>query len=414
MGFSNRLISEYIADTLKERALVYLNGARQVGKSTLARNFLGTKEVNYITFDNSAHLLAAKNDPEQFVKSLPKDTLNILDEVQMVPEIYLALKAEIDERRLAGNGKDAFLLTGSANLMAVPELAKALVGRMAVITLLPFSVNEYNKNCENLVRKIFDEEFSMKKYPKFNLVENISNATFPEIALNTKINRKQWFNDYILSIFQRDIQVIGDIRKPQNLIQLLSSFGIRAGNLLNNSLVMSEIGMDNKTYEKYKSFLINTFLIFELQPWAKPNRLNKRFVKSPKLYFNDTNLLLWLLKRDVKDIFEQDKTLMGHIFENFVATEIMKGLCDLPDISVSHFRTSDNKEVDFVLENGNGDTIGIEVKLSGTITQQDFNGLSLLREAVGEKFKKGILLYCGEDCVPFGNNWAVPVGALFG
>jgi len=332
----------------------------------------------------------------------------------MVPEIYLALKAEIDERRLAGNGKDAFLLTGSANLMAVPELAKALVGRMAVITLLPFSVNEYNKNCENLVRKIFDEEFSMKKYPKFNLVENISNATFPEIALNTKINRKQWFNDYILSIFQRDIQVIGDIRKPQNLIQLLSSFGIRAGNLLNNSLVMSEIGMDNKTYEKYKSFLINTFLIFELQPWAKPNRLNKRFVKSPKLYFNDTNLLLWLLKRDIKDIFEQDKTLMGHIFENFVATEIMKGLCDLPDISVSHFRTSDNKEVDFVLENGNGDTIGIEVKLSGTITQQDFNGLSLLREAVGEKFKKGILLYCGEDCVPFGNNWAVPVGALFG
>jgi predicted AAA+ superfamily ATPase len=156
-------------------------------------------------------------------------------------------------------------------------------------------------------------------------------------------------------------------------------------------------------------------LIFQLPPWTKPNRLNKRFTRSPKLFFTDTNLLAYLLRRDLRDIYANDRITMGRLFENFIATEIMKNAVALPDIPVSHFRTSDQKEVDFVLEKTNGDTIGIEVKLDSTPDNHDFYGLRLLKEAVGDKFKRGRVLYSGNEIVPWGEDlWAVPACYMWG
>jgi predicted AAA+ superfamily ATPase len=142
--------------------------------------------------------------------------------------------------------------------------------------------------------------------------------------------------------------------------------------------------------------------------------LNKRFTKSSKVFFNDTNLLAYLLRRDIYDIYRNDRTAMGHLFENFIATEIMKNATSLIDVGISHFRTSDNKEVDFVIEKYNGDTIGIEAKLDRTISKEDFKGLKVLKEAVGKKFLKGIVIYTGDDLISFGENlWAVPVCYLW-
>jgi predicted AAA+ superfamily ATPase len=191
---------------------------------------------------------------------------------------------------------------------------------------------------------------------------------------------------------------------------LLSILSMRAGGLINNAAVASEIGLDNKTYEKYKAAIINTFIIFELPPWATSSKINKRFTKSAKLFFNDTNLLVYLMRRDIREIYKNKESIMGHLFENFIASEIMKNTCYLPNVTVSHFRTTDNKEVDFVIERAQGDTIGIEVKLDSVVNENDFKGLKVLRKVVGEKFKKGIVLYTGTEIVTMGENfWAVPV-----
>jgi len=195
---------------------------------------------------------------------------------------------------------------------------------------------------------------------------------------------------------------------------LLSFLVLRAGGLLNNSGLAQEAGLAMATYESYKSFLINTSIIFQLQPWAKPGRLNKRFIKSSKLFFNDTNLLVYLLRRDIYDIFKNDGPAAGHIFENFIATEIMKNVTSMIDVNVSHFRTSDGKEVDFVVEKPNGDTVGIEVKLDISVKQEDFKGLKVFKEALGDKFAKGIVIYTGNEILPFGDGmWAVPVCYLW-
>ena len=408
-----RQITELLKTMISQRPLVYLNGPRQTGKSWLTQNFNLDQDISYITFDSPLVLAGAKADPERFIKSLPSDKLSVIDEVQLAPEVFRHFKIVIDEKRMKGQITSLYLLTGSANLMALHGLSDALVGRMSVLTLLPISSSEYKQTGFNFIAGLFNERFSYKKYEDYDLLDVITHATFPEQAVSAQ-NLTRWYDDYLNTIIQRDVRNIADIRKPEKLIMLLSFLTLRAGGLLNNSGLAQEAGLAMPTYECYKSVLINTFVIFQLQPWAKPCRLNKRFTKSPKLFFNDTNLLVYLLRRDIHEIFKNNEPVAGHVFENFIATEIMKNATALTDINISHFRTSDGKEVDFVIERNNGDIIGIEVKSDMVIKQEDFKGLKVLKEAVGGKFVKGIVVYTGNEIVPFGEDmWAVPVCYLW-
>ena len=410
MKYFVRELEAYLEKTLKTRPLVYLNGPRQCGKSTLTQNFRG---ANYVSFDSPLSLAAAKADPAKFVQALPGTRLNIIDEVQMAPEIYPYLKMAVDGNRVGGRGAGLYLLTGSANLMALPRLSEALVGRMSVLTLLPFSSGEYRRTGVNFIKNLFDDRLEFRSYRNFDLLKIMQNTTFPEPALDPSINRTQWFGDYLNTLLQRDIRTVADIRNPSKVIMLLSILAMRAGGLLNNSLAAQETGLDIKTYERYKASALNTFIIFEVSAWSKPNRLNKRFTKSPKLFFTDTNLLVYLLRRDLKEMYQNDRITMGHLFENFVASEIMKNASSLPGLDVSHFRTSDQKEVDFVLEKG-GNVIGVEVKLDSVLDKHDFAGLKLLKEATGKHFKRGVVIYPGTELVPFGEElWALPLCYLW-
>jgi len=428
MKFFSRELEGYLAKTLKTRPLIYLNGPRQCGKSTFVQNlsFKGNSDIessdiksvdiksaNYLSFDSPVNLTAAKANPAEFVQSLPSHKLNIIDEVQAVPEIFPYLKIAVDENRAKDQGTGLYLLTGSANLMALPQLSEALVGRMSVLTLFPFSASEYRRTGLNFITRLFEERLEYRSYRSFDLLNILFNASFPEPVLNPDINRTQWFDDYLNTLLQRDIRTVADIRNPAKVTMLLSVLAMRAGGLLNNTQAAQDTGLDFKTYERYKAAALNTFIIFEVPAWSKPNRLNKRFTKSPKLFFTDTNLLVYLLRRDLEEIYRRDRITMGRLFENFIATEIMKNASSLVDLELSHFRTADQKEVDFVLEK-KGKVVGIEVKLNSVPDTHDFAGLRLLKEAVGDRFERGIVIYPGTELVPFGENlWAVPVSFLW-
>ena len=417
MRYYERDLEAYLRKTLNTRPLVYLRGPRQCGKSTLVKNLDLRKNAHYLSLDSPVNMAAAKTDPARFMQSLPADRLNIIDEVQAVPEIFPYLKIGIDEQRAKGSGKGystgLYLLTGSADLMALPSLSDALVGRMAVLTLLPFSSSEYKRTGINFITRLFEEKLEYRSYKTYDVLSIIQNASFPELALNAAIDRNQWFGDYLNTLFQRDIRAVADIRNPSKAIMLLSVLAMRAGGLLNNSQTAQETGLDIKTYERYKAAALNTFILFEIPSWSKPNRVNKRFTKSPKLFFTDTNLLAYLLRRSTEDIYTNDRITMGRLFENFIAAEIMKNAVSLTGLELSHFRTSDQKEVDFVLEKG-GKVIGIEAKLNSAPTVHDFAGLRLLKEATGNRFRLGVVMYPGTEMVPFGEDlWAVPICYLW-
>ena len=421
MNYIQRILAKKLENTTKTFSAVYLSGARQCGKSTLVQHLLfkesNTDSANYLTFDTTIVRTAAKNDPDGFITSLPKDKLNIIDEVQRVPAVHLLIKKAVDENRLTGKGKGLFLLTGSANIFALPKLAKAMVGRMAILTLYPFSTAEIKNSDNNFIEKLWNEKLTYKKYKCENLIDMIKTATFPELSLNNNINKNIWIDSYINTILERDAVEFAKIRKLDLVNQLLVSLSSRVGSLVNNDNIMKETGLNQITYEKYKSFCNAAYLTFEVQPWAKPNKLDKRFVKSKKIYFNDTNLLCFLMRRDISEVYDKDPSCMGHLFENFIAAEIIKSASALPEkYFLSHFNPvrGDGKETDFIIEKDNGETIAIEVKLDSSLNEKDFKNLELCRNTIGNKFKKGIVIYTGEEIVPFGEKlWAVPVNFLW-
>lgn len=409
MNYLNRNITQELEQSIETRPLTYLNGGRQVGKSTLCSHLPDNIKRNHITFDSPLVLATAKSQPAAFVDSLPNDILNIIDEVQFAPEIFPYLKMKIDSNRLNGNDKQKFLLTGSANLMAMPKLSEALVGRMSVLTLYPFSASEYYNLNKSLTERLFDEELRMSSFKDFNIVEVLKNSTYPEIATDAKIDRIKWFDSYLTTILNRDIKSLSDLKNPEIMVALLSLLSTRTGGLLNNTEVAKELGVDYRTYEKMFTFALNSFLVFNVKPWARPNKLSKRFVKSPKLYFTDCNFLSYIMKRDIDEMYENDKKAFGHVFENFVATELLKS-AKLNNLELSHYRTQSGKEADFVLENAQGDVVGIEVKSVKDIDKKAYSGLLELKELCSDKFKKGIILYTGNDIVPLSEKiWAVPV-----
>lgn len=418
MSFLPRHIEPKVLKALEGFPIVFLNGARQTGKSTFTRMLRPSlikneREAGYISFDKPVLMAAAAAAPEMFLQSYQRPL--IIDEVQMVPELFRALKMEADKARFEhkpeANGQ--FLLTGSANILALPKLSEALVGRMAVLTLHPFSVAEASRHASGQLEKLLKLDFDFIKDRNISLIDAIRMATFPEIAFASTEQRSIWFDSYISTILQRDVRQIADLEKAHILPHLLRLLATRVGGIVNESDVAREAGLNSVTGKTYRNILKLMFLSFDIRPWAR--NMGKRLVRAPKNYLSDTQMVCHLLDLDLEVVSHTKPELFGHLLENFVATELIKQLSfSETRAELYHFRTSDNKEIDFILEKPDGSIFAIEVKRSELVTADDFRHIRLLQEAVAHDFTGGIVLYMGKDIVPFGKDlWAVPLFSLW-
>ncbi|MCL2008244.1 MAG: ATP-binding protein [Treponema sp.] len=410
-SFIKRYIHELIADDLKDIDAVFINGPRQVGKSTLVEAFGEQyKQVTYITFDDITMRAAEIASPGATFNGV-KEGLVILDEIQHVPASFLALKLKIDEARRKKE-KLKFLLTGSADIMLFPQLSQALVGRVYVRTLYPFSAGEIFEIKGNFIEKMFTSTKGIPaNFSEFNFPSVISKATFPKLSLDVK-NKTQWCQSYISTLLERDIKNLADIDKIELLPQLLSIMAGRIGGLLNEADLAGVVKASQPTLKRYRALLDGVFLTCLLPPWFK--NLEKRLVKSPKIYFNDTMLLCHILGVFPGEVKKKRPDIYGFLVENFVLSELKKQLSLMNDGKIFHFRTSDQKEIDFIIEKRNGSLLAIEVKASETVRPDDFKHIRFLQNNLKEKFSKGIVLYSGKRTVEFGENLlAIPIPALW-
>ena len=412
MSHIKRHARHRLLEALNVSPVVFLNGPRQAGKSTLVQS-IAQKDypAEYVTFDSTTQMAAAANSPESYLKER-KGAL-IIDEVQLVPEIFIALKVVVDELRLEQSKlKGRFLLTGSANIMALPKLSDPLVGRMSVLTLYPLAASEALGGEGNFIARLFNKDFETDS-AKQKLTAVMRVATYPEISGSEKLERTTWFDGYLTTILQRDVRSLAEIEKLSTLPNLLRILANRAGGLVNDADIARDAGLNPVTSRNYKTLLKMLFLTFELAPWSR--NIGKRLVKSPKGYMSDSLLLCHLMQYELNDLEKNRPELFGHVLENFVATELLKLMTFQNEkMDMYHFRTSDNKEVDFVLEKSNGQLAAIEVKQRDSVSKADFRGLEELQRLAGQDFICGIVLYRGRDVVPFGQNlWAVPVSNLW-
>jgi len=413
-----RSIKRRLLRELRTRPAVYLGGPRQAGKTTLVQEIARENEgAGYFTFDDITTRGAALNDPEGFLRS--SQGLAILDEVQLAPDVYRAVKLLIDERRAIANERafGSYLLTGSASAMALPTLSDALVGRMSILTLLPLSAAEAIGQHKPVINGLLDQDIGRKKIEqrekhRLDIGRIFARAGFPELAANPSTDRHTWFDGYLNSLIQRDVRELAQIDKLASLPVLVQLLALRAGALLNDADCARDAGLSLSTYRRYRALLEAVFLTVRVPPWFR--NIGKRLVKSPKLYFTDTALLCHVLNADPNSLRQANPALFGRIVENFVATELMKQLSLFSGAALYHFRTHDGREVDFVIERRNGEICGIEVKSRDHVESRDFDGLRALKDAAGEKFARGIVFYLGSNITPFGGDmFAVPLDLLW-
>lgn len=418
MDFVNRHITEKLKRTLKVNPVTFLNSARKTGKSSLVQQLapeLGDAKhpAEYQTFDRPTVMAAASAAPEAFLKAYQLPL--ILDEVQLVPGLFRALKVVVDEMRLSdkstANGK--FILTGSANIMALPQLADPLVGRMSILTLYPFTASEATYNISGGIDRLLTMNFRGMQDRGLTLQNAIRWATYPEISKAEDEERKTWFDGYITSILQRDVKQIADLEKSALLPHMLQVLASRIGGIINESDIGREVGMNSVTGKSYRNILKMMFLTFDIKPWSR--NIAKRLVKSPKGYFIDTSLACHILDYKLEDIAKTKPELYGHMVENFVATELLKQLANGDTkAALYYYGTSDGKEIDFILEKPDGTVLAIEVKKNEKVTSEDFKIIRQFETIAGPDFIGGIVLYAGKDVVPFGTNlWAVPFHVLW-
>lgn len=412
-----RLLQPLLLQRLKTSPVVFLNGARQSGKSTLVLENLGSMrsygEAVYVTFDNPTQMAAAAASPSSFLSGY-EGTL-VLDEAQLVPEIFRALKLRVDELRLTDKTKvnGRYLLTGSANILALPKLSESLVGRMNLLTLYPFCTAEVVGGSGIAVERIIDMDFSGMNNRGISLVEAIRKATYPGIFDKDEREIKAWFDGYISTILQRDVKMLADLEKISALPLLLRVLASRVGNIINDADLSRDVGLNAVTGKFYRNILKMMFLCFDVHPWYR--NIGKRLIKSSKGYLADTLLLCYMLDLNLETLASKRPELFGHVLENYVATELVKLLSfSETNLKLYHFRTSDGKEVDFILEKPNGNIWAIEVKSTDRVSSRDFSGIKVVQQLTDQDFIGGVVLYTGKDVVPFGNNlWAVPFHILW-
>jgi len=390
---------------MQDTPVVLVNGPRQSGKTTLVKEY--SPSLPYYTLDDDNILNAVKQDPVGFVNRIDKA---IIDEIQRAPELLRAIKLSIDKNRQPGR----FLLTGSANLLALPQIGDSLAGRMEVLTLFPLSLAEIQRR-ENLFLKYALGQSWPNQATRSEPSDLISQALaggYPEMLTRPTFERRNaWAKSYIKAIVERDVKDISSIEKLVEMPRLLEVLAQQSGKLTNFTQIAGQLNLDTKTAQKYVGLLETLFLVHQLRPWH--NNTLSRIVKTPKIHFLDSGLLACLNRINIESI-ENNKSSFGALLETWVYSELLKMCAQQNEPwNIYYYRDKDQVEVDFILENHAHKIIGIEVKASQTILNQDFRGLRKLANLADKNWISGIVLYNGDTCLSFGDNlWAIPFSFL--
>ncbi|TMR92926.1 ATP-binding protein [Nonomuraea basaltis] len=398
-----------VAEALTDTRVVLINGARQSGKSTLVKQVAKGRTAEWRDLDREFMRQGAVSDPEGFVDFA---NMMIIDEIQRVPELLLAIKAQVDTDPRPGR----YLLTGSARILGLRALPDTLVGRMETIELWPFSQGEIDSTPDGFIDAIFTHGADLRHTSEISRAEygeRIIRGGFPEAVSRANARRRQrFFNSYVGDLLSRDVNELSEIERLPDMHALIRLLAARSGQLLSRQPLGRELGLPTSTTHRYLSLLEEVYLIKRIPAWSR--NLSNRAVGTAKVAFVDSGIAANLLSVDARGIVRPNG-FFGPLLEGFVLMELARQLTwSESQIDLYHYRTKDGVEVDAVLENRRGQVVGIEVKASTTVRADDFKGLRHLADRLGDDLIAGIVLHTGTQTLPFGDRMrAMPVSALW-
>ena len=357
---------------MNEYFSVSIFGPRQCGKTTLAKNLFPS--FSYANLEDMNVRSLAKNDPEEFFTRFPEPV--IIDEIQRVPELLSTVQVRIDKNQKKGQ----YLITGSQQISLKSSITQSLAGRTVIVQMLPLSISElYSANI------------------KLDRDSQLVSGFMPFLYAESGHSPFEYYKNYVNTYLERDIVQIAavhDLIRFEKFMRLLAG---RVGQLVNNSILATEVGVSSTTIGSWLSILEASHVIYTLKPWFK-NR-NSQVVKTPKIYFCDTGLVSYLLGIETPEQMIRDP-LLGNIFENFVVIEALKTRLNLGlEPNLYFFRNSNGLEIDLILQEQNKLKL-FEIK-SGKSLNDEFcrnmkNFSAKYNEDIVSDSTKGTVIYSGE------------------
>lgn len=369
--FIERKITPRLKKISAQFPVIGILGPRQSGKTTIAKALFPS--YKYFNLEELDTRFFAQEDPRRFLKALEKEEGVILDEIQRVPDLLSYIQAHVDDWQKPG----FFVLTGSENILLNYHISQTLAGRIALVTLLPLSLEELDQ--ASLLPKELEKAIFQGFYPPVHA---------------KKIDAKDWIQSYIQTYIERDVRQlkqIADLSLFQKFLQLCAG---RIGQLLDLTSIGNDCGITAHTVRSWLSVLEATYVIFLLQPHHK--NFNKRVIKAPKLYFYDTAIACHLLSiQSSNDLLTH--YLRGGLFESLILSDLLKQRFNAGLIPNLYFwRDKSGHEVDCILEHGTR-LVPVEIKSSETISSDFFISLMKWNQLAGNDPSNGYVVYGGGE-----------------
>lgn len=366
------MIPRGMAPTILKLAQKYpviaLTGPRQSGKSTLSRHLF--PDYLYVNLESPQSREFAENDPESFFRKYPGRV--ILDEIQNVPSLFSYIQVIVDKKKIMGD----FIITGSSQFKLSEQITQSLAGRVSILKLLPLSLDELNQTN-------FKEDFF-----------KLSHKGFYPALYDREIDSQDYYSDYMQTYIERDVRSLINVKDLKVFQTFLKLCAGRVGSLVNYTSLGNDVGVSRETIKSWLNVLEASYITYQLSPFFK--NVNKRLIKSPKLYFYDVGLLSYLLGISTTESFETHP-LRGGIFENLIISDLMKQYFNEHKTPDFYFY-QDNKglEVDLVFIK-NGRPHGVEIKSARSFSNSFLKNLKTWQEVVKAKDQELSVVYAGEQ-----------------
>jgi len=408
--YFNRHIEHVIERIAKRKAVIVLTGARQVGKSTMLKEVY--RGVNYITMNRPLVRESAKDNPSLFFEANKPPI--IIDEIQKAAELFDYIKDLVDDNKLKGQ----FYLTGSQSLKLMKNISDSLAGRAGIIKMLGLSMREldgvaYREPFIPVPERNAEMEKASPRFDYTNIIARVHKGFFPELY-ETESDLHDWadyYSSYFQTYIEKDIKDVLNIRDESAFIKFVKAIASLTGEMLNLTTVAEICGKDVKTTRTWLSVLESSGLVYLLEPYY--NNINKRLIKSPKLYFLDTGFACWLLGWNTPEQLVNG-AMWGHIFESFVFGEVLKsyyndGIVKPP---LYYYRDKDKNEIDLMISEG--DTLyPVEIKTTSDPVKSMVNAFRCIENIPGKRTGTGAIVCLAKERLPLTENvWILPVNQI--